>query len=91
MHQTIQWKFRPQGNRILMTSRSGGYTMELQRTGPAKFYGSVVTPLDYQYADVVRASRIQDSGLAHKIDVVSHGTTVGGGYNDTLRCTALKT
>ncbi len=84
-HQNIRWKFRPDGHKIALFSKTGGYTMPLTRTAKTKFYGSVTTG-GWQYAYTVTASDVQDNGLATTVHVVDHDTATGGTLNDTLVC-----
>jgi hypothetical protein len=84
-HQSIRWKFRSEGHKIALFSKTGGYTMLLTRTAKAKFYGSVTTG-GWQYAYTVTASDIQDNGLATTLHVVTHDTATGGSFNDTSVC-----
>jgi hypothetical protein len=41
--QQAHWKFRPVGDQKLqLFSKSGGYTIKMDRTSPTKFYGSTI-------------------------------------------------
>jgi hypothetical protein len=85
--QQANWKFRPQGDQKLqLFSKSGGYTMKLDRTSPTKFYGTVRTANDWQFAYAVKIVRADPEGFAQAIEVVTHDTAPGGIARESFLC-----
>ena len=85
--QPARWKFHPQGDhKVLLFSKSGGYTMRLNRTAPTKFYGAVITANEWQFAYAVKILRSDSAGFARAIEVVSHDTAPGGAATESFVC-----
>jgi hypothetical protein len=73
------WKFRPQGDhKVILYSKSGGYTMKLDRTAPTKFYGTAIQGNDWQFAFAIKIVNLDPDGMAHAIEVTTHETSPGG-------------
>jgi hypothetical protein len=72
------WKFRPQGDKLMLISKSGGYTMKLDRTSPTKYYGTTIQGNDWQYAYAIKITKTDTDGHARAIEVATHETAPGG-------------
>jgi hypothetical protein len=85
--QPARWKFHPQGDQKLqLFSKSGGYTMKLDRTAPTKFYGAVIQGSGWQFAYAIKIMRFDLDGFAQGIEVVTHDTAPGGAARENYLC-----
>ncbi len=90
VQRSIRWHFRQSGpSKLSLTSKSGGYTMELARTGKHRFYGSVTKSDGWQFAYTLTATAAGTDGIVTRVEIVSHDTFSGGdaaiSYDCTLR------
>jgi len=67
-------------------SKSGGYTMKLDRTSPNKFYGTVIVGSGWQFAYAIKILRSESDGNAQRIEVVTHDTAPGGAAKESFLC-----
>jgi len=85
--QQTHWKFRPQGDQKLqLSSKSGGYTMKMDRSSPTKFYGTVRTASGWQFAYTLKIIRADSEDFAQTIEVVTHDTGPGGFGQASFLC-----
>lgn len=85
-HQSFRWHFQPGASKVLLTSKTGGYTMKLARRTKTKFYGSVNTGGGWQFTYTITASHVADNGVASKIHAITHDTAIGGTASDSYAC-----
>jgi len=85
-NDNFRWHFQPAGTRILLHSKTGGYTMKLTRRTTTKFYGSANTGSGWQFAYAITVSHVADDGVGSKIHVITHESSIGGTASVSAEC-----
>ena len=87
VQREVRWHFQQSGpSKLSLTSKTGGYTMELARTGKHRFYGSVTTSDGWQFAYSLTATTAGTDGIVTKVGILAHDTLTGGDAATTYDC-----
>ena len=91
VQREVRLHFRQSGpSKLSLTSKTGGYTMELARTGKHRFYGSVITSDGWQFAYNLTATSAGTDGVVTRVDILAHDTSPGGDAATTYECTVRR-